>query len=126
MQSLLVRIAGAVAMFGGLLASSAARADFLSVGTLSGNILTLSPTGTVSTFATGFGFVEGLAFDGAGNLYVSNGIDSISKVTPGGAVSTFATGFVNPYGLAFDNSGNLYVTNSRPQFSTSGSVIKVT
>jgi sugar lactone lactonase YvrE len=56
---------------------------------------------------------EGLAFDAAGNLYVSNiGNNTISKVTPGGAVSAFVNiGLNEPLGLAFDAAGNLYAAN---------------
>jgi sugar lactone lactonase YvrE len=69
-------------------------------------------TQTVSTFASGFDFPLGLAFDSAGNLYVSNQDNgTVNKVTPAGTVSTFATGFVASDGLAFDASGNLFVAN---------------
>jgi sugar lactone lactonase YvrE len=64
----------------------------------------IAPTGAVSTFAgsasyggsDGVGsaaqFVAptGLAFDPAGNLYVSEGVQTIRKVTPAGEVSTLA------------------------------------
>jgi sugar lactone lactonase YvrE len=60
----------------------------------------------------------GLAFDSAGNLFVSTdcfcepGSDTILKFTPTGVESTFATGLTNPRGLAFDRSGNLFVAES--------------
>ena len=79
-------------------------------------------TPTVSTFATGFGSPEGLAFDAAGNLYVANeDSGTVSKVTPAGVVSSFASGFNGPFGLAFDAASNLYVAN---EFN--GTVDKVT
>jgi sugar lactone lactonase YvrE len=70
---------------------------------------------TPSTFAS-FGSQKGptgLAFDSAGNLYVSLNIDNtIREVTPSGVVSTFASTDLNrPKGLAFDASGNLYASN---------------
>jgi len=67
-----------------------------------------------SVFASsGLDGAEGLAFDGAGNLYVANAPNNtIEKFTPGGVPSVFAsTGLANPQGLAFDSAGNLYVAN---------------
>ena len=55
----------------------------------------------------------GLAFDAAGNLYVTNSLsDTIERFTPGGVGSVFAaSGLDHPAGLAFDVAGNLYVAN---------------
>ncbi|MEI7713259.1 MAG: PEP-CTERM sorting domain-containing protein [Rhodospirillales bacterium] len=66
-----------------------------------------------STFVTSLsGLDDGMAFDSAGNLYVSNFTNnSISKITSGGVVSTFASGLSGPQGLAFDSAGNLFVAN---------------
>jgi sugar lactone lactonase YvrE len=77
----------------------------------------VSPDGTVSTFVPASGGLDvpwALAFDAAGNLYVTNrsSANSVSKVTPGGTVSTFSGGFDKPSGLAFDAAGNLYVSSS--------------
>ena len=48
----------------------------------------------VSTFASRVPYPTGLAFDGSGNLYVTDYSDGIIyKVTPAGVVSTFITGF---------------------------------
>ena len=78
-----------------------------------GNIVELSRTGVVSTFATLPANSDpiGLAFDANGNLYAADGnTGQISKITTRGIVSLFATLPTNsfPYGLAFDRSGNLY------------------
>ena len=71
-----------------------------------------SPTPTVSTFAAGFDYPFGLAFNSAGNLYVADlNNNTVSQVTPTGAVNTFASGFNLPKGLAVDSAGNLYVAN---------------
>jgi DNA-binding beta-propeller fold protein YncE len=57
----------------------------------------------------------GLAFDTAGNLYVSSDapVYKIMKVTPDGTVSIFTrAGLRCPHGIAFDPNGNLYVANA--------------
>jgi sugar lactone lactonase YvrE len=67
---------------------------------------------SVTSFASGLGQPEALAFDSAGNLFVSDATNNkIWKVTPSGSVSTFATGMDGPEGIAFDASGNLFVSN---------------
>jgi hypothetical protein len=48
----------------------------------------------------------GMAFDGAGNLFVSTG-DRIVKVSPNRVQSTFASGLEEARPLAFDKFGNL-------------------
>ncbi len=102
----------------------------------------MTPQGEVTTYAGSpgqrgavdgparearFGFPHGLAFDGEGNLFVSEtGSFTIRKITPQGIVSTFAgmagtsggidgTGaaarFRRPQGLAIDPASNLYVAD---------------
>ena len=77
-----------------------------------GSVTKITPAGVVSTFATGFNDAWGLAFNGDGNLFVSDYWgDSISEITPNGIVSVFATRLDYPTGLAFDGNGDLYVCN---------------
>ena len=62
-----------------------------------------------------------MAFDGAGNLYVSSETQFIvNKINPQGVVSTFATMPDEPEPLAFDSLGNLVV------FTLQGRLYKVT
>jgi hypothetical protein len=73
-----------------------------------------TPSGQLSTFASGLYAPQVLAFDTADNLYVSNMgynifTDTILRFTPGGARSTFASGLFNTAGMAFDSAGNLFV-----------------
>jgi len=75
-----------------------------------GSIYEFTPGGVKSTFATGL-FVLMLscpmAFDNAGDLFMSDGV-RIIEITPGGAQGTFASGGFD--GLAFDSSGNLFAS----------------
>ena len=91
-----------------------------------GTILKFSPDGTRSTFASGLDHPGGVAFDPAGNLFVSVGpgqFRDITRITPSGEITVFATGLSIPSGLAFDGGGNLYVTES---FGDVGDILKFT
>jgi len=57
---------------------------------------------TLTTFASGLYYPDGLAFNSAGQLFESNyGTDSINEFTPDGVQTTFASGLLDPIGLAF-------------------------
>jgi sugar lactone lactonase YvrE len=103
----------------------------------------VTPDGSVSTFAGSthpghkdasgaaaeFYGPNGIAVDKAGNVYVSEILNSdVRKITPSGDVTTLAGGtegyqdgtgagaeFEYPYGLAIDNSGNVIVADSYNQ-----------
>ncbi len=61
----------------------------------------MTPTGAVSTFASGFDVPDWLAFDAAGNLYVANvGADTVSKVSQTVAVP-FTLGGAAVTGVAY-------------------------
>nr|WP_315237094.1 NHL repeat-containing protein [uncultured Albidiferax sp.] len=101
----------------------------------------ITPAGVVSTFAGAAGVQgsadgtgaaarffrpEGVATDGAGNVYVADtGNNTIRKISPAGVVTTLAgtagvygsadgqgsaASFISPYGIATDGAGNVYVT----------------
>lgn len=101
------------------------------------SIRKVSPTGTVSTFATsgrngkavvGFEEPDGIAVDRAGNVYLSDARGrAIHRFTPDGDASVFAgryfggvapnqripTSFSQPTGIATDAAGNVYVADAR-------------
>lgn len=84
-------------------------------GYYGGDIYEFTPGGAQSTFASGLGNPDGLAFNSAGDLFVATvttvpgAAGYIDEFTPGGAQSTFAaTGTSAPDGLAFDSAGNLF------------------
>src|SRR6266566_2844612 len=84
-----------------------------------GHIYKFTSNGASSTFASGLDGPEGLAFDSAGNLFVSIG-GNIYEFTPAGVRSTFASGTFGA--LAFDAAGNLFAADggSIYKFNPSG------
>jgi sugar lactone lactonase YvrE len=104
-----------------------ARGDFLYATRYDGTVTQVDTTTHKSTtFVSGLtGGAGGLAFDGSGNLFVTNyGDNSIDKFTPDGVRSVFASGLSNPAGLAFDGSGNLYVAEYNG--NNDGTIVKFT
>ena len=77
-------------------------------------ILKYTPDGTKSVFASGLDAVGQLAFDRAGNLFVTESSQpgAILKFAPDGTKSTFASGLSLPGWPAFDGAGNLFVRES--------------
>jgi len=65
-----------------------------------------------TVFAKELAAPSNLTCDNAGNLFVSQHQDTISKFTPDGKQSTLVTGIVT-YDLACDSSGNLFVADFR-------------
>ena len=53
-----------------------------------------------------------VAPDGAGNLYIADGVNNrIRKVDAAGVISTVAAQLANPRGVALDGAGNLYIAD---------------
>ena len=106
--------------------SAPAQNLFVSSDAAGGNIYELDPNGVQSTFASGLAGT--LAFDKAGNLFVSDR-GNIYKITPNGVRSTFASELAGA--LAVDSAGNLFVTTGyRDDFgfpiNGSGKIYKLT
>src|SRR5947209_4806290 len=108
------RILGTLAVLAWAIAAPAAHASQISANPNA--ICKVTPSGSVSIFASGFSVPGALAFTASGDLFVANLVGTtVSKVTPSGSVSTFASGFFRspdgfgPTGLAFNASGDLFV-----------------
>lgn len=75
-------------------------------------IYQFTPSGLRTTFATlNSSGLLGMAFDSAGNLFVSDG-GFIHKFTPDGTEVPFSSSVAGAWALAFDKSGGLYVTSN--------------
>jgi hypothetical protein len=102
-----------------VLGSGQAQADLFVANAGTDTVSRVTPGGQISTFASGFNFPFGLAFDAGGNLFVSSepnfmvigSTGTVSEVTPRGQISTLATGFDSPFGLAMGPQGNLFVAD---------------
>jgi hypothetical protein len=72
-------------------------------------IVKVSPTGTVTPFATDYGYLVGLAVGSNGNLFVTNqNTNTVDMISPQGVVSVYDSNISLCSGLA-ENNGNLYV-----------------
>ncbi len=69
--------------------------------------------GAPSTLANGFSVPDGLAMDGAGDIYASSaGSNNVIKIAAGtGTKSTVATSGTTVYSVAVDGAGNVFYTN---------------
>lgn len=74
-------------------------------------VIKIPPGNSGTTFITSTR-PYGVAFDPAGNLFVSDiDLQLILKVTPAGKKTTFTTAVSRPLGMAFDAAGNLFVAD---------------
>lgn len=55
--------------------------------------------------------INGLTFDAAGNLFISEGT-RVRRVNTAGIITTIADGLESPCGLAADRAGNLYIVET--------------
>jgi sugar lactone lactonase YvrE len=83
-----------------------------------GDLVTVPSSQFPNTKAAGLGTPNGIAVDGAGNVYVSDsGTNTVEEIPSGSGQgnSPFALNFIGlsaPAGLALDSNGNLYVADS--------------
>ncbi len=84
-------------------------------------IYKVTPTGQITTVATGFNMVLGIAFDQLGGLYVLESTTNnpfptpntgdIVRVDPSGTKQIITSGLNFPTGMTFGPDGKLYVSN---------------
>lgn len=93
---------------GGALAFDSAGNLYVGAGA---NIYKITRSGVQTTFATGLITPYAMAFNRAGNLFVSDySADRVYQFTPSGAQSTFFDfGGLTAAGLAVDSGGNVFV-----------------
>lgn len=100
-------------------------------------ILKITPDGQVSTFASGFTAIVGLAFDalhrlyvlenttGAGNEFPTPGTGRVSRLDAAGRMEEIATGLSLPTAMTFGPDGNLYVSNGGFGDPAASEILKV-
>lgn len=80
-----------------------------------GTIKRVDLSGNVTTYATGFSNIYGLAGDANGNLYVSSTTTrKVVVIATSGNVTDYTTNFpsnANLLGMTFDAAGNLYIAD---------------
>ncbi len=101
-------------------------------------ILKISPSGHISTFATGLNTILGLVFDDEDNLYVLEntvgapgpmpGFAKVLRISEDGKVTEIAAGLNLPTGITLGPDGNLYVSNYGFGYPPNGSgqILKIT
>src|SRR5579884_4072757 len=96
---------GTLAVLAWAIAAPVAHAEILYVANGGNTVSEVTPSGKVSTFASGFNQPLGLAFNASGDLFVvCQGTNTVSEVTPSGKVSTYASGLTaGPAWLAINS-----------------------
>lgn len=98
------------------MAAGWAHAQVLYVGDSGdGTIKRVDSLGNVTTYATGFANIYGVATDTGGNVYVSSTTaHKVVVISPSLSIADYATDFPansNLLGMTFDAAGNLYVAD---------------
>jgi len=101
-------------------------------------IIKVTPSGNLSTWATGFTSVLGSVWDGRDRLYVLETTSvagdgptpftgRIRRIDPSGATTTIATGLFLPTAMTMGPDGNLYVSNVGfgPPVQGLGTIMKI-
>jgi len=75
------------------------------------DIYEIGPSGTPVTYFGFAGDTGGMAFNNAGDLFVSDELGSIYEFAPDGTKSLFVTGLNAPWGVAVNNAGELFAAD---------------
>ena len=86
------------------------------VSAASGTSVLQSPgggTGAITTIASGFSMLSGIAVDGPGNIFVADSAaNALYKIPAGSSTpAVVATGFNSPDALAVDGTGNVFIAD---------------
>jgi hypothetical protein len=103
----------------------------------SSKVMTITPSGGLTTSKIDLTIITGLAYDSVGRLYVlenttgnpfpTPGTGTIVRINGRHSVTTIATGLSLPTAMTFGPDGNLYVSNNGFGFPPGqGQVLKVT
>ena len=114
LRSSLISLTVLTVILSASVAASAAPGDiYVGLCCMGDSIIRVTPQGVASVFETsGVSTPFALAFDPAGNLYVTNsGDNTVEKFSPTGMGSVFAD-LTGPRGLVIDALGNLYVSTA--------------
>jgi autotransporter-associated beta strand protein len=95
---------------------------------LNNSVIRITPSGSATTYATGFGTVVSLAFGSGGKLFVGQafGDNQLSVVEPNGTHAVLSTESLNPFGMAVRRGTSLGTVSSGSFTVTPGQQYNVT
>lgn len=87
---------------------------FIAEGDVTNKVLKIAPNGSISTVGSGFALPQGMAEDGAGDLFVANNnLNEVIEIPAGCTTSAcqvpLATNLRSQLGVAVDGTGDLFV-----------------
>jgi len=79
-----------------------------------GKVVKINSDLSMTDYATGFSYAEGIAFDSNNNLYLADRSDrKLYKIEPNGTKTVVASGISSIRGVAIDQNDNVYFTKSQ-------------
>jgi MBG domain (YGX type)/Bacterial lectin/PASTA domain len=81
-------------------------------GNNNGLVVKVAPNNTQTIVGSGLEYPQGLAVDGAGDVYIAdNNLNEVVEVTPAGVQTEMNLGLVAQLGVAVDGAGDLFVSS---------------